>query len=181
MPRTLDQQDLVLLFDTIVNERVDSGFDQDGDPTLARMSGSLSFEEFKKSIVRVASLVSVQSQRIRMGPEEVMAEHDRLFDASGGEAPAEWDEHGNPIRYRTVVKLAKKPAPAQAALPDSTGAPPRLYDISKLKLENFHKVLHFVVSETRGKAPVYKQPNTTEFGMSSTGQSQLREQPQIED
>ena len=51
-------RDLEMVFDTIVNERVDTGYDFE-DPSLASIAGSLSFEEFKKSMIRIASIVTV--------------------------------------------------------------------------------------------------------------------------
>jgi len=33
-----------------------------------------------------------------------------------------------------------------------------MYDISKLKLEKFHKVLHYIVNNIKGKQPNYVQP-----------------------
>ena len=52
---------MVLIFDTIVNERIDSledGQDFDDEEEGVAQS-SISFEEFKKSIVRIASLLTV--------------------------------------------------------------------------------------------------------------------------
>ena len=52
---------MVLIFDTIVNERIDSfedGQDLDDEDDAVAQS-SISFEEFKKSIVRIASLLTV--------------------------------------------------------------------------------------------------------------------------
>ena len=31
----------------------------------------------------------------------------------------------------------------------------KMYDVSKLKLEKFHKVLHYIVSHVKGKQPKY--------------------------
>ena len=69
MPMVLTRRDMELIFDTIVNERVDQGGDDDN--ALASVSVTLSFEEFKKSTVRVASLCTVTSERFRMAPGEV--------------------------------------------------------------------------------------------------------------
>jgi len=73
VPSVLSVRDLGLIFDTVVNERVDhtqhnDSFDESG--ALADMGGSLSFEEFKKSIIRVASLCTATNDRIRMSPNE---------------------------------------------------------------------------------------------------------------
>ena len=159
MPSVLSIRDLGLIFDTIVNERVDNTQnDSFDDPTLAQVEGSLSFEEFKKSIVRVASLCFVSVEKVRMDPHEVVDEQERLLDSSGGEAPEEWDEYGNPIKYKTVItlkKLASNPIEALEPGRVSKEQPPKMYDISKLKLEKFHKVLHYVVIHTKGKKPRY--------------------------
>ena len=60
VPTVLDRRDLELIFDTIVNERVDNSggvpFTTVQDQALARNAGTLSYEEFKKSIVRIASI-----------------------------------------------------------------------------------------------------------------------------
>ena len=37
---------------------------------------------------------------------------------------------------------------------------PKLYDISRLKLENFHQVLHYITANVRGTEPVFRQANT---------------------
>ena len=155
VPATLSIRDLGLIFDTIVNERVDnSQHDSFDNPTLAQVAGSLSFEEFKKSMVRVASLCFVSSQKIRIAPHEIVDEQDRLLDTTGGEAPAEWDEHGNPIKYKTVITLKKLPTqPIELTVQGriSKEQPPKMYEISKLKLEKFHKVLHYIVNHTKDK------------------------------
>ena len=97
-----------------------------------------------------------------------MSEQDRLLDTSGGEAPAEWDELGRPIKYKTIVTLKKReqvnknnssysnPNPKARAKDDS--GPPKLFDISKLKLERFHQVLHYIVASVKDQEPSYKQP-----------------------
>lgn len=160
----LSVRDLGLIFDTIVNERIDSAAilnDSFGnDSSLAEVEGgSLSYEEFKKSIVRLATLCFVNSERIRMRPNDIVNEQDRLLETSGGEAPAEWDEFGNPIKYKTVVTLKKLPKTAIEAIEANRASAPnqpaKLYDISKLKLEKFHKVLHYIVNHTNGKQPRY--------------------------
>ena len=74
------------------------------------MTSSLSFEEFKKSIVRIASICTVITSKQRIDPSELLNDQDRLLSNSGGEAPAEWDELGNPIKYRTIVSLKKRNA-----------------------------------------------------------------------
>ncbi len=43
-----------------------------------------------------------------MSPSEQEADEDKLLETSGGEAPTEWDEDGNPIRYKTEIALYKK-------------------------------------------------------------------------
>ena len=97
VPKVLSVRDLGLIFDTIINERVDSNAaayanqDMYDDQIALAEVGSLSYEEFKKSIVRLSTLCAVQSERVRMSPNEVLDEQDRLLESSGGEAPAEWD------------------------------------------------------------------------------------------
>ena len=34
-----------------------------------------------------------------------------------------------------------------------------MYEIGKLKLEKFHKVLHYIVNHTKDKRPRYTQPS----------------------
>ena len=71
----LKPADLELLYDTIVNERVDSGANADlQDAALANLAQSLSYEEFKKSIVRIASIVTAKADKKRMDPNEVKDE-----------------------------------------------------------------------------------------------------------
>ena len=92
VPSVLSVRDLGLIFDTIVNERVDTTQnDSFEDSALAEMESTLSYEEFKKSIVRLATLCFASSDLVRILPGEVADEQDRLLDTSGGEAPAEWD------------------------------------------------------------------------------------------
>ena len=92
VPSVLSVRDLGLIFDTIVNERVDTTQnDSFEDSALAEMESTLSYEEFKKSIVRLATLCFASSDLVRVAPGEVADEQDRLLDTSGGEAPAEWD------------------------------------------------------------------------------------------
>ena len=85
VPSVLSVRDLGLIFDTIVNERIDSAAilnDSFGnDSSLAEVEGgSLSYEEFKKSIVRLATLCFVNSERIRMRPNDIVNEQDRLLE-----------------------------------------------------------------------------------------------------
>ena len=56
-----------------------------------------------------------------MSPHEVLDEQDRLLESSGGEAPAEWDQYGNPIKYKTVLTLKKLPRPALEAIESVSG------------------------------------------------------------
>ena len=66
VPKVLSVRDLGLIFDTIINERVDSSVAAysgnadiyDDQMALAEV-GSLSYEEFKKSIVRLSTLCAV--------------------------------------------------------------------------------------------------------------------------
>ena len=75
IPQVLKAHDLELLYDTIVNERVDAGANADlQDSVLANVAQSLSYEEFKKSIVRIASIVAVKTDKKRMDPNEVQDE-----------------------------------------------------------------------------------------------------------
>ena len=92
-----------------------------------------------------------------MDPHEVLDEMDRMLDTSGGEAPTEWDQYGNPIKYKTVIILKKLPVEKEPIT--SAGKVPkrRLYDVSSLRLENFHKVLHFISSNLKSVEPVFKQ------------------------
>ena len=69
----LKPHDLELLYDTIVNERVDAGADLQ-DSVLANVGQSLSYEEFKKSFVRIASIVNAKADRRRMDPNEIQDE-----------------------------------------------------------------------------------------------------------
>ena len=50
LPAVLDGQDLELIFDTIVNERADTGSES------ALIGSSLAYDEWKKSLVRIASI-----------------------------------------------------------------------------------------------------------------------------
>ena len=170
VPSVLSLRDLGLIFDTIVNERVDSAapllndsFDNNSTSLAEAEGGSLSYEEFKKSIVRLATLCFVSSEKVRMRPNEILNEQDRLLETSGGEAPAEWDEFGNPIKFKTVITLKKLSKTAIEAIEATKASAPhqpyKLYEISKLKLEKFHKVLHYIVSRTKGKQPRYVQPS----------------------
>ena len=78
VPTVLDRRDLELIFDTIINERVDSAggapFTTVQDQSLARNVGTLSYEEFKKSIVRIASICNVQSRKVKMDMQEMLEE-----------------------------------------------------------------------------------------------------------
>ena len=180
VPHVLKPFDLEMLFDTIVNERVDAGSDLHSDPALAHMSSSISFEEFKKALIRIASIVVVTANKRRLEPDENEDIQARLLDNPGSDAPEEWDEYGNAIRYKTVIMLKRK----EVKLPTSTGASPRpvsgargasairggrgakgkkeeapaepkLYDISKLKLEKFHHVLHYCYTHCKDKVVSY--------------------------
>ena len=63
IPDIFVQSDLEHIFKTIVNERVDTGVNnlnyEEESAFEKRMAGSLSYEEFKKSTVRIASLCMV--------------------------------------------------------------------------------------------------------------------------
>ena len=72
--------------------------------------------------------------------------------------PEEFDEDGNAIRYRNDITLKKMPKPREHPNPDPVPAdapPKKLFDIGKLKLEKFHKVLHFIMYHCKGKKPNY--------------------------
>ena len=60
----LHTHDLELIFDTIVNERVDAGSQS------ALAESSLTFDEWKKSMVRIASLCAAQTVRVHMDSGE---------------------------------------------------------------------------------------------------------------
>ena len=62
VPSVLDRSDLELIFDTIINERIE----ETALGGASSASGSLSYEEFKKSIVRVASLCKVVNEKVQM-------------------------------------------------------------------------------------------------------------------
>ena len=72
VPDVFVQSDLEHIFQTIVNERVDTGVSnlnyEEESAFEQRMAGSLSYEEFKKSMVRIASLCMVITQRVKIGP-----------------------------------------------------------------------------------------------------------------
>lgn len=169
-PGVLSRRDMELIFDTIVNERVDAaspGLTPYRDSALANLAGSLSYEEFKKSIVRVASLLTHTTQKVRMDADEILTEMDTMLETSGAEVSNEWDENGDPIRYKIVVILKQKPAseaPSSREMKGRIGAtnteapPTKLYDISKLRLEHFHKVLHYIGANLHEREPSYIQP-----------------------
>ena len=79
VPTVLDRRDLELIFDTIINERVDSAggvpFTTVQDQALTRNAGTLSYEEFKKSIVRIASICNVQTRKAKMDVQEMLEEN----------------------------------------------------------------------------------------------------------
>ena len=128
--------------------------------------------------MRIASIVVVTANKRRLDPNENEDIQARLLDTAGNDAPEEWDEFGNAIRYKTVVQLKRKdppkPAPAstqpspRAAGRGARGAqkkqekpveePPKLYDISKLRLEKFHHVLHYCYTHCKDKVVSYQQP-----------------------
>ena len=64
VPHVLPGHDLELLFDTLVNERVDTGSES------ALTGSSLNFEEWKKSMVRIASLCTAKAVRDQMDSGE---------------------------------------------------------------------------------------------------------------
>ena len=70
VPQVLKEFDLELIFDTAVNERVDSAVVSEMQSkaldleTFGVAKSSLSFEEFKKSLVRIASLCTVSTKTI---------------------------------------------------------------------------------------------------------------------
>ena len=86
-----------------------------------------------------------------------------LYDNNGGDVP-EYDENGNPIVKTTKVnvlrrkKLDKKAKVANML--QNAGAKPqpfKMYDVSKLKLETFRKVLEYItenLQQGRKKPPV---------------------------
>ena len=106
-PEVLKRTDFELLFDKIIEERVDKGSDMD-PKKLAEYNQSISFEEFKKSIIRISTLVEVTATKKRMDPHEIYDAQQRLLDNAGAQAPSEWDEEGYPIRYMTVIGLKRK-------------------------------------------------------------------------
>ena len=67
IPDVLQEQDLELIFDTAVNERVDGAMGEMQSQaldveTFGVTKSSLSFEEFKKSLVRIASICAVSTR-----------------------------------------------------------------------------------------------------------------------
>ena len=67
IPDVLQEQDLELIFDTAVNERVDGAMAEMQSQaldveTFGVTKSSLSFEEFKKSLVRIASICAVSTR-----------------------------------------------------------------------------------------------------------------------
>ena len=88
VPRVLEKADLDTIFDTIVNERVDAvgpGLTPYRDHALANMAGSLSYEEFKKSFVRLASILHVSTQRVKLSPGEELTEIESMLNTSGAD------------------------------------------------------------------------------------------------
>ena len=92
-----------------------------------------------------------------MDAQEILEENQRLMDEQGLEEPDEWDEHGNPVKFKTIVNLKKKSnAHTQNAYramilnppKEAVAPPPKLYDISQLKLEKFQKVLHYITNNS---------------------------------
>ena len=81
-----------------------------------------------------------------------MDDQERLIGSSGGDAPDEWDEKGNAIRYKTVVTLKKKEGEEKNT---NGAAKAKIYDIARLKLEKFHMVLHFLYSTIKHKVVTY--------------------------
>ena len=57
----------------------------------------------------------------------------------------------------------------------------KLFDISKLRLETFHKVLHFIVTNLNKNEPTYKQSNADMAIISSREMQLLREQAEREE
>ena len=93
--QVLNDKDMVLIFDTIVNERIDSfddGQDMDEDEDGVAQS-SISFEEFKKSIVRIASLLTVATIEVPANEtwsqdhEHVLLDKNEVHDNFGGDVP----------------------------------------------------------------------------------------------
>ena len=70
IPQVLKDFDLELIFDTAVNERVDGAVMSEMSnkaldlETFGVAKSSLSFEEFKKSLVRIASLCAVSTKTV---------------------------------------------------------------------------------------------------------------------
>ena len=70
IPQVLKEFDLELIFDTAVNERVDGAVMSEMSnkaldlETFGVAKSSLSFEEFKKSLVRIASLCAVSTKTV---------------------------------------------------------------------------------------------------------------------
>lgn len=70
IPQVFERRDMELIFDTIVNERIDDGNDF-ADPALTQANQTLSYEEFKKSLVRIASISQVSTVKRRMDTYEI--------------------------------------------------------------------------------------------------------------
>ena len=121
-------------------------------------------------MVRIASISNVSIRKVRMHPDEDFDDRDRLLDTSGGDVPEEFDENGDPVRYKHEVQL-KKMAGSGASNPASfrgvneQDPPPMLFDISKLKLEKFHKVIHHLVFNCKDRQPVYVQPASADLSV----------------
>ena len=60
VPQALTEKDFDLLFETIIDERVDQGTSLEND-AIANKGQSLSFEEFKKSLIRISTIVMVKA------------------------------------------------------------------------------------------------------------------------
>ena len=69
IPDVLDDRDLELIFDTIINERLEVGQNEvhiAEDDIQPSNLNSLSFEEFKKSFIRIASLCKVTLSKLKI-------------------------------------------------------------------------------------------------------------------
>ena len=84
---------------------------------------------------------------------------ERMLDLSGGEAPEKWDQFGNPIKYRQVIVLKKRDDVGEKRLNSKAGNSKQTsaYDIGSLRLEHFHKVLHFIVANLKNSEPLFRQ------------------------
>ena len=107
-------------------------------------------------MVRIASLMTIATVQVPIqeswskDDEDSLQERNEVYDNLGGDVPS-YDERGRSVVKTTKItvlrkrKLDKKQKIASALAASSASAQPlKLYDIGKLKLETFQKVLEFI-------------------------------------